>query len=49
MNLALPHVHRTADGRVLNDYLRRKDVDDPTNTAYLSGELFAAFGSQPGL
>ena len=49
MNLALPHVHRTADGRVLNDYLRRKDVDDPSNTAYLSGELFAAFGSQPGL
>ena len=49
MNLALPHVHRTAEGRVLNDYIRRKDFDDPTNTAYLTGQLFAAFGSQAGL
>jgi hypothetical protein len=49
MNLALPHVHRTAEGRVLNDYIRRKDFDDPTDTAYLTGQLFAAFGSQAGL
>ncbi|HKT36127.1 MAG TPA: CHAP domain-containing protein [Nitrospira sp.] len=49
MNLALPHVHRTAEGRVLNDYIRRKDLDDPINTAYLTGQLFAAFGSQTGL
>ena len=49
MNLALPHVHRTAEGRILNDYLRRKDVGDPTNPGYLTGELFAAFGSQTGL
>lgn len=49
MNLALPHVHRTAEGRVLNDYIRRKDLDDSINTAYLTGQLFAAFGSQPGL
>jgi hypothetical protein len=49
MNLALPHVHRTAEGRVLNDYIRRKDFDDPANTVYLTGQLFAAFGSQTGL
>jgi hypothetical protein len=49
MNLALPHVHRTAEGRVLNDYIRRKDFDDPAHAAYLTGQLFAAFGSQSGL
>jgi hypothetical protein len=49
MNLALPHVHRTAEGRVLNDYIRRKDVADPVDTGYLTGQLFAAFGSQNGL
>jgi hypothetical protein len=49
MNLALPHVHRTADGRVLNDYIRRKDLDDPVTATYLTGQLFAAFGSQNGL
>jgi hypothetical protein len=49
LNLALPHVHRTTEGRVLNDYIRRKDLDDPANTAYLAGQLFATFGSQTGL
>jgi hypothetical protein len=49
MNLALPHVHRTTEGRVLNDYIRRKDFGDPGNTAYLAGQLFASFGSQTGL
>jgi hypothetical protein len=49
MNTALPHVHRTADGRVLNDYIRRKDLEDPLNTPYLSGELFAGFGTRAGL
>lgn len=49
MNLALPHVHRTEEGRVLNDYIRRKDPGDPLNTTYLTGQLFAAFGSQTGL
>lgn len=49
MNLALPHVHRTAEGRILNDYIRRKDVDDPFNTTYLTGELFAVFGIRIGL
>ena len=46
MNLALPHVHKTADGRILNDYLRRKDVTDPDNTSYLTGELFAQFATR---
>jgi hypothetical protein len=49
MNLALPHIHRTAEGRVLNDYIRRRDLSDSVNTAYLTGQLFAAFGSQKGL
>ena len=49
MNLALPHVHRTVEGRLLNDYIRRKDLDGPANSAYLTGQLFAAFGSPTGL
>ena len=49
MNLALPNIHRTAEGRVLNDYIRRKHPNDPADTAYLSGELFAEFGSRTGL
>ena len=48
MNLGLPHVHETADGRILNDYLRRKDVIDPANTGYLTGELFAQFATRVG-
>ncbi len=44
MNLAQPHVHRTDDGRLLNDYLRRKHSRDGQHTPYLTGELFAAFG-----
>jgi hypothetical protein len=48
MNLNLPHVHKTADGRILNDYLRRKDVLDPSNTGYLTGELFAQFATRVG-
>jgi hypothetical protein len=49
MNLALPHVHRTAEGRILNDYIRRKDLGDSVDTAYLTGQLFSAFGVQNGL
>jgi hypothetical protein len=48
MNLALPHVHKTANGRILNDYLRRKDVIDPVDTGYLAGELFAQFATRIG-
>src|SRR5690349_25038274 len=49
MNLALPHLHKTAEGRILNDYLRRKDLDHPFDAAYLTGELFAGFGTRAGL
>lgn len=45
MNLAAPHTHRAPDGRVLNDYMRRKRSSDPSRTRYLSGELFAGFGT----
>jgi len=48
MNLGLPHVHKTASGRILNDYLRRKDVTDRSNTRYLAGELFAQFATRVG-
>ena len=48
MNLRVPHIHKTADGRILNDYLRRKDIDDPSNTGYLTGELFAQFATRVG-
>jgi len=48
MNLSLPHVHKTADGRILNDYLRRKDAIDPDDTDYLTGELFAQFATRVG-
>lgn len=46
MNVAQPHVHRTADGRLLNDYMRRKHWRDEEQTSYLTGELFAAFGTR---
>ena len=48
MNLGLPHVHKTVDGRILNDYLRRKNVNDPANTGHLTGELFAQFATRVG-
>jgi hypothetical protein len=48
LNLSLPHVHKTADGRVLNDYLRRKRTTDPEETGRLTAELFAFFGTRIG-
>ena len=48
MNLSLPHIHKASDGRIFNDYLRRKDVVDPANTGYLAGELFARFATRVG-
>ncbi len=48
MNLALPHVHKTADGRVLNDYMRRKLPTDPDDMGYLTGELFTFYGTRVG-
>jgi hypothetical protein len=49
MNLALPHVHKTAEGRVLNDYIRKKEIGDPADVDHLTGELFAIFGTRVGL
>ena len=49
MNIALPHVYKTAEGRLLNDYIRRKEIGDPMDTGYLAGELFAGFGTRAGL
>jgi hypothetical protein len=45
MNLKSPDRHRATDGRVLNDYLRRKNMRDEDRTRYLTGQLFAAFGT----
>lgn len=44
MNLSAPSVRWADDGRVLNDYMRRKRAGDPPPTRYLTGELFAGFG-----
>jgi hypothetical protein len=45
MNLDQPHVHKTAQGLVLNDYIRRKHPTDPENAARLTGELFTFYGN----
>jgi hypothetical protein len=45
MNLHAPNAFRDADGRILNDYLRRKKPADPQATGYLAGQLFSGFGS----
>ena len=45
MNLDQPHVHKNADGRVLNDYIRRKHPADPDQTGRLTGELFSLYGN----
>lgn len=45
MNLNQPHVHKTAQGHVLNDYIRRKHPADPDHTARLTGELFSFYGN----
>ena len=45
MNLQYPDAHKAADGRVINDYLRRRHSSDTRGTRYLTGQLFAAFGT----
>jgi hypothetical protein len=45
MNLQQPDMHKAADGRILNDFIRRKWPGDPQATRYLTGQLFAAFGT----
>jgi hypothetical protein len=46
MNLRHPHVHKTADGRILNDYIRRKLPTDPDSIGRLTAELFASYGTR---
>lgn len=46
INLLHPHVHKTADGRILNDYIRRKLPSDPSHLGRLTGELFAFYGTR---
>jgi len=46
MNLRHPHVHKAPDGRILNDYIRRKLPADPDQVGRLTGELFAFYGSR---
>lgn len=46
LNLLQPGVHKSRDGRLLNDFMRRKRRNDPDNTRYLTGQLFAAFGTR---
>lgn len=48
MNLGLPHIHKTANGRVLNDYMRRKIPTDPDDMGHLTGELFSFYGTRLG-
>lgn len=43
MNLDNPHLHSLDDGRVINDYLRKRPRG-LTNAPLLSGELFHAYG-----
>lgn len=45
MNLRQPGIHKTAEGRVLNDHIRRKGPRDSEAVRYLTGQLFAAFGT----
>lgn len=45
MNLRWPTRFTTGDGRIVNNFLRRKRPEDPPERAYLTGQLFASFGS----
>ncbi|HXV69366.1 MAG TPA: hypothetical protein VD738_10625 [Nitrospira sp.] len=46
MNLAQPHVHKTAEGRILNDYIRRKLPTDSDGMQRLTGQLFSFYGTR---
>lgn len=45
MSLRDPEVHKDADGKLVNDYLRVASSKDSHRVHHLSGELWAAFGS----
>ncbi len=44
-NLKVPGKLRGDDGTLLNDFMRRRRRSDPPRTHYLTGQLFAAFGT----
>ncbi|MGQ0667278.1 MAG: CHAP domain-containing protein [Nitrospiraceae bacterium] len=46
MNLSKPHVHKTPEGLVLNDYIRRKLPTDPVGMHRLTGQLFSSYGTR---
>lgn len=46
MNLRHPHIHKADDGRILNDYIRRKLPRDPDRMGRLTGELFSSYGTR---
>ncbi len=48
LNLLEPHYARASDGRLLNDYLRRRRPGDRADVHYLAAELFAGFGRRVG-
>jgi hypothetical protein len=45
MNLQRPDIHKTVNGQVLNDHIRRKGTAESEATRHLTGQLFAAFGT----
>jgi cell wall-associated NlpC family hydrolase len=47
MNLEEASVHEDPSGKVVNDWLRAKNDDDPRKTEYLAGELWRAFATLP--
>lgn len=46
MNLAFPHIHKNAEGRIHNDFIRRKLPSDPPRMTRLTGQLFSSFGTR---
>ena len=45
MNLKFPNEHKNANGDVLNDYLRRRDIDEPSKSPRLAGQLWRGFAT----
>jgi hypothetical protein len=43
--MVVPVTRDTCDGRIFNDFTRRKSSSDTDTTPYLTGQLFASFGT----
>jgi len=48
MNLRDPNVQTSDRGDVMNDYLRRRDLDAPASTPRLAGQLWRGFATWDG-